>query len=67
MPYKKDSNGNYAGIFTRNDTIPSTAHKSTIIWLHDMSESTADILPYFIKDKSYRVSKDDTRIVFPQA
>ena len=32
-----------------------------------MSESAADILPYFIKDKSYRLANDKTKIVFPQA
>ena len=64
-PYKNDLNGDYLGIYTQNETLPKEAHKSTIIWLHDMSESAADILPYFIKDKSYRLANDKTKIVFP--
>ena len=66
-PYKRDGNGDYLGIYNQNETLPISAHKSTIIWLHDMSESAADALPYFIKDKSYRLAKDNTKIVFPQA
>ena len=64
-PYIKDADGYYNGVYSQNETLPRLAHKSTIIWLHDMSESAAEILPYFIKDKSYRLANDDTKIVFP--
>lgn len=59
--------GTWNATTATNTGITAQEHKSTIIWLHDMSSSAADILPYFIKDKGYRLAKDNTKIVFPQA